>query len=93
MSRELVRGAVAAITISVVLMVINAQDHANDPPTDDADALATGVTILGFAVWGVLRWRGIEHPVFQYVQAIAAGAAIGAVVIGLASVVYDPWAS
>ena len=74
-------------------MVINAHDHAQEPSTDTADVVATLATLAGAAIWLALRWVDSTRPTVQLMRATAAGVAIGAVVVGLVSVVYDPWAN
>ncbi len=92
MRRELATGAIAAIVTAGALVAINANDFAQEPATDTADVVATGAIVAGAAVWAVLRWVDAARSL-RSVRAAAAGVAISAVVIGLASVVYDPFAS
>lgn len=85
-------GVVAAVATGVAAIVLNARDQAQEPPTDLADAVATFVAVAGIAVWLGPRWVGGTAPATRVARTIAGGAAAGAVLIGLASVVYDPWA-
>ncbi|MGI9643956.1 MAG: hypothetical protein ACR2O6_01440 [Ilumatobacteraceae bacterium] len=93
MSRLLVVGTVAAIVMAGILVMIDAYDFAQEPPTDNADVVATLAALIGAAIWLGLRWANVDSAIVQLARAVAAGAAIGAVVTGLASVAYDPFAA
>lgn len=92
MSRGLAAGTIAALAIAGVLIALDAHDFAQEPPTDTADAVATVAVLAGIALWVALRWAR-STPTVRFIRAAAVGVAIGAAVIGLASVVYDPFAS
>lgn len=93
MKRGLTAGSIAAICMGAILVVVNARDHAQEPPTDTADVIATWATLAGAVIWLALRKVDTTTPTFQLIRVIAAGVTIGAVVTGLVSVVYDPWAN
>lgn len=93
MKRERVIGIAAGVGISALLMALDANDFSREPATDTADGVATAAVIGGAALWLALRWANNSKPLIRYIRAAAAGIAIGALVIGLASVVYDPFAN
>ena len=93
MKRGSIAGTVAALGTAGALLAMNARDHAQDPPTDIADVVATVAVVLGAAAWFALRWADEQKPISGLVRAVMIGVVIGAVVIGMASVVYDPWAN
>jgi len=86
-------GAIAAISMGVALVAINAHDQAQEPATDTADAVATLATLGAAATWFALRWANTTKLSIQLIRSAAAGVALGALVTGLVSVVYDPWAN
>ena len=92
MRRDAIAPTVAALATAGAIMAINANDHAQDPATDVADAVATFAALGGAAIWFALRWADTSRPSIRTVRSVAAAIAIAAFVIGLASVVYDPWA-
>ena len=84
-------GTIAAIATGLALAAIDAHDQAQPPPTDTADVVATVAALAGAAIWFALRWLGPTRPAMKLIRVAAAGISIGAVVTGLASVVYDPF--
>jgi hypothetical protein len=93
MRRDLVVGTVAAFVTGGVLALIDWHDFSQEPPTDRADVVATLAALGGAAVWLGLRWMKPASSLVRFTRAVAAGVALGAVVTGLASVVYDPFAA
>ena len=73
-------------------MAIDAHDFSRDPATDNADVVATWAAFGGAAIWLALRWAHNSRPAVKLIRAVAAGLAIGAIVTGLVSVVWDPFA-
>ncbi|MEM7094184.1 MAG: hypothetical protein AAF567_14365 [Actinomycetota bacterium] len=88
--RSLAIAATAGVAIAALLIWINRRDFQNTPATDRADLAATVAVILGAVVWLMCR-RG-EGPLQSTIRSAAAGIVIGALAIGLVSVVVDPWA-
>ncbi len=92
MRRGLVVGTIAAIAMGGALMAIDAHDFAQEPPTDAADGVATVAGLGSIAIRLALR-RVDTAGTLQLIRVAAAGIAFGAIVVGLASVVYDPFAN
>jgi hypothetical protein len=90
---RVVIGAIAAMCMAVALVAINAHDQAQEPATDTADTVATLATLGAAATWFALRWADTTKLSIQLIRSAAAGVALGALVTGLVSVVYDPWAN
>jgi hypothetical protein len=84
-------GTVAAMCAGAALAAIDAHDQAQEPPTDTADAVATLASLVAAVIWVALRWSDPTKQSIQLIRTAAAGIVIGAVVIGLGSVVYDPF--
>jgi uncharacterized membrane protein YfcA len=92
MRRARIIGAIAVVGTGGALAAIDAHDFAQEPPTDTADVVATLAVIVGAAVLFALRWAGGGRPRMRLVRAVAAGVLVGALVTGLVSVIYDPFA-
>lgn len=92
MYRDVMSGAGAALVMAAVLMVLGERDFDQVPATDTADLVATLAVVGGATVWLAVRKVDAKKSVCQLLGAVAAGVAIGALVVGLVSVVYDPWA-
>ena len=93
MRQGLLVGTIAAVGTGAVLAALDARDFSRDPATDTADVVATSAVVFGAVVWLALRFLDRSDSRVQLVRAVAAGIAIGALVTGLASVVYDPFAN
>lgn len=92
MSESVHRGAacVGGLMAIAIVVLLNAQDFSREPPTDDADGMAVALIMTGVAIW--FLGRGQREPAVQIVRSLAIGAAVGAALVGLVSVVYDPFA-
>ncbi|MGI9623980.1 MAG: hypothetical protein ACR2PK_14180 [Acidimicrobiales bacterium] len=85
--------ALSAVAAGLLLVVVNERDQDQEPPTDAADFLATAIVLIGTATWLATRRLETTSRVFDGCRAVAACAAVGAALVGLVSVVYDPWAN
>lgn len=89
-SRRVV-ATVAALIAAVTLAALDCRDLGREPTTDTADRVATAAVIVGGMAWFALRRPERAVRWIAPIRSAAGGVALGALVVGLASAVYDPF--
>lgn len=83
--------ALGAVAAGVLLVMVDARDARQEPPTDLADAIATFAVLGGVIGWLMLRRIRTDSSWTHALTALLAGIVLGALLVGLASVLWDPF--